>query len=94
MGANLGTLSSKGRYAFTVSRPTAEAKGVHYISFGTPATDANYIVNVINQFTGQCKVWEATPPTAAGFHIVTHALTTALTSANLMDSTFHFSVIV
>ena len=88
-GTNLNTASSKSRFGFNVSRPNGYLVGVYSITFGSnPHADANYVVNLINQSTGHCKIWDSILPTANGFHIVIFNTSNALT-----NSVFHFSVI-
>ena len=87
-GANLTTLSTMGRYGFTVSRAATFAAGVYYIDFNTDYSNANYIISLTNEASGWCKVWDITRPTAAGFYIVSYNASNVL-----QDSIFHFSVI-
>ena len=88
-GSTLSILSTNGRYPFTVTRPSGYPTGVYYISFGDkPYSNAHYIINVSNQASLYCKIWETAIPTANGFTIVTY--TTATTAGNCI---FHFSVI-
>ena len=48
-GTNLNTLSTNGRYGFTVTRDSGYATGVYHINVGSkPCKDAHYIINVHN----------------------------------------------
>jgi hypothetical protein len=86
--STLNVLTSKGRYGFTCTRPATFPNGVYYIAFNTAYENANYVINTTNQATGTCKVWDYTPPTNQGFHIVTYNTDNAVS-----NSIFHFSVI-
>ena len=84
-GTNLSTISTMGRYGFTVSRAATFAAGVYYIDFNTDSSNANYIISLTNEASGWCKVWDVNRPTVAGFYVVSYNSSNVLT-----DSIFNF----
>jgi hypothetical protein len=90
-GRTLATVSSIGRYGFSVTRPSGFPAGVYRIVFNTAAPNASYVVMLTLMGTGNIKRWDATayagPPTAERFHVVTYNTTWAL-----VDYVFHFHV--
>jgi hypothetical protein len=87
-GDTLQKLSSSGRTTYTCTRVSGLANGAYYIQFSTPNPSAHYIIHLTNQATGNVKVWDSTPPTVNGFHIIVFN-----TTDTLSNSIFHFSVI-
>ena len=89
-GSSLNTLSTNRRYGFTVSKVSGYAAGVYYINCGSnPCNDAHYIINVSNQASLYCKLWESSIPTVNGFYIVCY--TNATTPGN---ATFLFQLLL
>jgi hypothetical protein len=87
-GFNMTRTATKGRYGYSVARAGGFAAGVYAITFDTPYNSANYVINLTNQSTGHCKIWDSALPTVNGFHVVIFD-----TSNALANSVFHFSVI-
>jgi hypothetical protein len=89
-GLTPAVVSSIGRVAYTVHRPSGFAVGVYEIRFASPAPNNDYVVNLTQQGTGTVKIWENSTyiPTTSGFHVVCYNTTWQLT-----NSEFHFSVV-
>jgi hypothetical protein len=79
----LGIMTTTGRYGFTGTRAATYLAGANHIAFNTPYANAEYVVSKTNQARGTCKVWECTPPTPNGFHIVTYSSANALSNSVL-----------
>jgi hypothetical protein len=93
-GTTLQILGSKGRYGFTVTRPSGFPTGVYKITFNTPAPDANYVISLAQFANGNIKVWDSTDapgriPATTSFHVISY--NTSWTVANL---DFWFSIFV
>jgi hypothetical protein len=87
-GINATVGSSIGRVGYSVARPSAyPTTGVYQISFASPAPHNNYVISLAAMHYGAIRLWETTPPTADGFHVVT-----STTSWGLTNAIFHFSV--
>jgi hypothetical protein len=93
VNANATIASSIGRVGFSVFRVATFPVGVYQILFDTPAPNNDYVITIVQQSNGNIKIWDATlydgPPTAARFHVVSYSQ-----SWQLMDSVFHFSVVI
>lgn len=88
-GTTLNSLATNGRSGFTVTRVSGYSAGVYYIKFGSnPYNDAHYVINVSNQASVYCKLWESAIPTVNGFYIVWY--TNATTPANAI---IHFQLL-
>jgi hypothetical protein len=92
-GVTPAVVSSLGRVAYTVHRPSGFPVGVYEIRFASPAPNNDYVISLTQQGSGTIKIWEATayngPPTAARFHVVCYN-----TTGQLADYVFHFTVVV
>jgi hypothetical protein len=87
-GINATVGSSIGRVGYSIVRPSAyPTTGVYQVIFASPAPNNNYVVTLTAMHYGAIRLWETTPPTAEGFHVVTSTTTWGLTNA-----IFHFSV--
>jgi hypothetical protein len=90
-GENMTVLSSRGRVGFTFTRQSGYPTGVYKITFAEAAPDANYVISVAQEKTGNIKVWDSANfrPSTTSFHLVA-----AAQSWSLMDTWFSFSVYV
>jgi hypothetical protein len=86
-GATATQVSSIGRVGYTVSWPSGQATGIWTVTFNSPATNNDYVVQLTNMNSGTSYLWDQLPPTAQGFTVVV-----VNNTWNLRKAPFHFTV--